>query len=181
MFGQRAAVARFTPARPSMKIARTLPVDISRLGIAGWKLWRYMTMWAVTQTRRFRAAVAGAGISNWQSSLRREPHRPVDDSVFRFHGLRQPHRLPRAARDQFCPQRCHPDPDAGGDSDAECPAPQSYEFWHALKTRGVKNAARGVSNEGHAIRRPEHVEDILSRTIAWFDTNLAPHLPAPKN
>ena len=26
-----------------------------------------MTMWAVTQTDRFRAAVAGAGIANWQS------------------------------------------------------------------------------------------------------------------
>ena len=25
-----------------------------------------------------------------------------------------------------------------GDRDGECPAPQSYEFWHALKTRGVK-------------------------------------------
>jgi len=27
----------------------------------------YMTMWAVTQTTRFKAAVAGAGIANWQS------------------------------------------------------------------------------------------------------------------
>ena len=26
-----------------------------------------MTMWTVTQTNRFRAAVAGAGIANWQS------------------------------------------------------------------------------------------------------------------
>jgi hypothetical protein len=26
-----------------------------------------MTMWAVTQTTRFKAAVAGAGIANWQS------------------------------------------------------------------------------------------------------------------
>lgn len=25
-----------------------------------------------------------------------------------------------------------------GDSDGECPTPQSYEFWHALKTLGVE-------------------------------------------
>ena len=39
----------------------------NRVGIAGWSYGGYMTMWAVTQTHRFRAAVAGAGIANWQS------------------------------------------------------------------------------------------------------------------
>src|SRR5262249_22129326 len=46
---------------------RVLPIDPNRLGIAGWSYGGYMSMWAVTQTRRFHAAVAGAGISNWQS------------------------------------------------------------------------------------------------------------------
>ncbi len=44
-----------------------MPVDPNRLGIAGWSYGGYMTMWAVTQTHRFHAAVAGAGIANWQS------------------------------------------------------------------------------------------------------------------
>jgi dipeptidyl aminopeptidase/acylaminoacyl peptidase len=43
------------------------PIDPQRVGIAGWSYGGYMTMWAVTQTSRFRAAVAGAGISNLQS------------------------------------------------------------------------------------------------------------------
>ncbi len=43
------------------------PIDEHRLGITGWSYGGYMTMWAVTQTQRFRAAVAGAGLSNWQS------------------------------------------------------------------------------------------------------------------
>jgi dipeptidyl aminopeptidase/acylaminoacyl peptidase len=63
---------------------------------------------------------------------------------------------------------------AVGDSDAECPAPQSYEFWHALKTRGVKTQLVVYPGEGHAIRKPEHVQDLLERTIAWFNGNLAP-------
>ena len=46
---------------------RVLPVDPARLGIAGWSYGGYMAMWAVTQTRRFHAAFAGAGIANWQS------------------------------------------------------------------------------------------------------------------
>ncbi|HWE86851.1 MAG TPA: prolyl oligopeptidase family serine peptidase, partial [Terracidiphilus sp.] len=42
-------------------------VDDSRLGLTGWSYGGFMTMFGVTQTQRFHAAVAGAGISNWQS------------------------------------------------------------------------------------------------------------------
>jgi Dipeptidyl aminopeptidases/acylaminoacyl-peptidases len=43
------------------------PIDPNRLGVMGWSYGGFMTMWTVTQTDRFRAAVAGAGIANWQS------------------------------------------------------------------------------------------------------------------
>ena len=46
---------------------KSAPIDPQRVGITGWSYGGYMTMWAVTQTNRFRAAVAGAGIANWQS------------------------------------------------------------------------------------------------------------------
>jgi len=46
---------------------RKYPIDPNRLGVTGWSYGGYMTMWTVTQTTRFRAAVAGAGIANWQS------------------------------------------------------------------------------------------------------------------
>ena len=42
------------------------PVDPTRLGVTGWSYGGYMTMWAVTQTQRFRAAVAGAGGNGWR-------------------------------------------------------------------------------------------------------------------
>ena len=48
-------------------VERTAPVDDHRLGLTGYSYGGYMTMWTVTQTNRFRAAVAGAGISDWQS------------------------------------------------------------------------------------------------------------------
>ncbi len=43
------------------------PVDPKRVGLTGWSYGGFMTMFAVTQTQRFKAAVAGAGISDWQS------------------------------------------------------------------------------------------------------------------
>jgi dipeptidyl aminopeptidase/acylaminoacyl peptidase len=43
------------------------PVDPERLGVTGYSYGGYMTNWIITQTGRFAAAVAGAGISNWMS------------------------------------------------------------------------------------------------------------------
>ena len=41
--------------------------DPERLGIVGWSYGGYMTSWAITQTRRFRAAAVGAGVTNLAS------------------------------------------------------------------------------------------------------------------
>ena len=68
------------PSRPR----RSMP---QRVGITGWSYGGYMTMWAVTQTNRFRAAVAGRRHRQLAELLRRERHRPVDDSVLRRVGL----------------------------------------------------------------------------------------------
>ena len=48
-------------------VGTTVHVDPKRVGIFGWSYGGYMTMWAVTQTDRFKAAVAGAGVSDWLS------------------------------------------------------------------------------------------------------------------
>ena len=59
-----------------------------------------------------------------------------------------------------------------GDRDAECPMPQSREFWHALQTLGVKTEFVVYPNEGHHFNDPAHVQDVLERTITWFQNNL---------
>jgi len=43
------------------------PVDPDRMGVTGYSYGGYLTDWIITQTDRFAAAVAGAGISNWMS------------------------------------------------------------------------------------------------------------------
>ena len=49
------------------EVVKKAPIDQSRIGVTGWSYGGYMTMWTVTQTQRFSAAVAGAGIADWQS------------------------------------------------------------------------------------------------------------------
>ena len=48
-------------------VQKSAPIDPERIGIFGWSYGGYMTMWALTQTDRFKAAVAGAGTSDWLS------------------------------------------------------------------------------------------------------------------
>jgi len=43
------------------------PVDPKRLGVTGYSYGGFLTNWIITQTTRFKAAVVGAGISNWLS------------------------------------------------------------------------------------------------------------------
>ena len=61
-----------------------------------------------------------------------------------------------------------------GERDGECPAPQSREFWHALKTLGVETQLVVYSGEGHAFLQPEHRRDVMERMIKWFDDHMKP-------
>ena len=151
---------------------RTLPIDPNRLGISGWSYGGYMTMWAVTQTHRFRAAVAGAGIANWQSYY---GENLIDQWMIPYFGASiydDPAVYAKSSPINYIKNVKTPTLILVGDGDAECPAPQSYEFWHALKTLGVKTQLVVYPGEGHAVRKPEHTKDILERTIAWFNENL---------
>jgi len=59
-----------------------------------------------------------------------------------------------------------------GERDAECPAPQSFEFWHALKTLGVATELVVYSGEGHMFVQPDHKRDRAERELRWFDKYL---------
>ena len=48
-------------------VEKVAPVDDKRLGVFGHSYGGFMTMWTVTHTNRFKAAVAGAGIADWIS------------------------------------------------------------------------------------------------------------------
>jgi dipeptidyl aminopeptidase/acylaminoacyl peptidase len=154
------------------EVLKVAPVDPDRVGIAGWSYGGYMTMWAVTQTDRFRAAVAGAGIANWQSYYGQNR---IDRWMIPFFGASvydDPEVYARSSPITFIKKVKTPTLVLHGDRDSEVPTPQGYEFWHALKTLGVPTQLVIYENEGHAILRREHQRDIEKRLVAWFDKYL---------
>jgi dipeptidyl aminopeptidase/acylaminoacyl peptidase len=161
-------------------VVKTLPVDNDRIGIAGWSYGGYMTMWAVTQTNRFRAAVSGAGLSNFQSYY---GENDIDQWMIPYFGASvydDPAVYARSSPINFIKNVKTPTLVVVGERDGEVPAPQSREFWHALKALGVETQFVVYEGEGHAILNPEHRQDIQQRMTAWFDRFLKPETAKAK-
>ncbi|HEV3042162.1 MAG TPA: S9 family peptidase [Candidatus Angelobacter sp.] len=154
------------------QVLKEVPVDEHRLGLTGWSYGGYMTMWGVTQTNRFAAAVAGAGIANYQSYY---GENQIDQWMIPFFGASvydDPQVYAKSSPITFIKNAKTPTLVLVGDSDGECPTPQSYEFWHALKTIGTDTEFVVYEHEGHAFARPEHQKDVIERVRTWFDKRL---------
>jgi dipeptidyl aminopeptidase/acylaminoacyl peptidase len=150
------------------------PVDAHRIGLTGWSYGGFMTMFAVTQTHRFRAAVAGAGISDWQSYY---GENSIDQWMIPYFGASvydDPQTYAKSSAIDYIKKAHTPTLLVVGDRDGECPAPQSFEFWHALRDQHVPTRFVVYPNEGHGFTNPEHQRDVLERAVEWF----AAYMPA---
>jgi dipeptidyl aminopeptidase/acylaminoacyl peptidase len=150
------------------------PVDPDRVGITGWSYGGFMTMFAVTQTNRFKAAVAGAGISNWQSYYGQNAIGEWMKPFFGASVYDDPAVYAKSSAINFIKQAHTPTLVVVGDRDGECPAPQSYEFWHGLRSQHVPTQLVVYPNEGHGFVDPAHRRDVLERAVEWFARYMPP-------
>jgi dipeptidyl aminopeptidase/acylaminoacyl peptidase len=153
------------------------PIDDHRLGLGGWSYGGFMSLFAGTQTDRFRAAYAGAGISDWQSYYGQTGTvgwlipffgASVYDDPAIYAGVSPITTIKQARVPTFL---------AVGQRDIECPPPQTIEMWHALRAMGVPTSAVVYAGEGHNFRDAGHIADLNKRIIGWFDTYLPPTAP----
>ncbi len=150
------------------------PIDPNRVGLTGWSYGGFMTMFAVTQTHRFKAAVAGAGISDWLSYY---GENSIDQWMIPYFGASvydDPAVYAKSSAIDFIKRVTTPTLVVVGDRDGECPAPQSFEFWHALRDLHVPTQLVVYPNEGHGFVDPVHTRDVLERAAAWFARYMPP-------
>jgi dipeptidyl aminopeptidase/acylaminoacyl peptidase len=153
-------------------LEKRFPIDKDREGLTGWSYGGFMTMFGVTQTTRFKAAVAGAGISDWQSYY---GENSIDQWMVPFFGKTvydDAAVYAKSSAIEYIKRVKTPTLVVVGDRDGECPAPQSFEFWHALRAEGVKTQLVVYPDEGHAFRNPAHRRDVLERALNWFETEM---------
>ena len=150
-------------------VTKKYSVDPERVGITGWSYGGFMTMFAVTQTNRFHAAVAGAGIANWQSYY---GENSIDQWMIPFFGASvydDPAVYAKSSAINFIRRVKTPTLVIVGDRDGECPMPQSFEFWHALRDQHVPTKLVVYPNEGHHFVSRDHQRDVLERALNWFE------------
>jgi len=150
-------------------LLKEYPIDSRRIGIRGHSYGGYMTMWAETQTQRFAAAVAGAGLSDWLSYY---GVNEIDEWMIPFFGASvydDPAVYAKSDPMHFVKNVKTPTLIIVGDSDGEVPMEQSVEWWHALKTLKVPTELVVYPHEGHVFFKPDDARDYAVRSLEWFD------------
>jgi dipeptidyl aminopeptidase/acylaminoacyl peptidase len=153
-------------------VEKVAPIDDNRLGLTGGSYGGFMSMWANTQTNRFKAIVAGAGLSNWISYYGTNG---IDQWMIPFFGKSaydDPKPYVEASAITYIKKAKTPTFIYVGERDIEVPPTQSVEYWHALKELGVPTTLMIYPDEGHGIRQPEHTADLKKRIAAWWDKYL---------
>jgi dipeptidyl aminopeptidase/acylaminoacyl peptidase len=155
------------------KVEKMLPIDDARLGMMGWSYGGFMSMFAPTRSQRFKAVVAGAGLSDWKSYY---GENQIDGWMIPFFGAsvyEDPAAYAKSSAINYIKNARTPALIVVGERDEECPAPQSFEYWHALKTLSVPTTLVVYANQGHHIANHADEEDIMRRTLDWFGKYLS--------
>jgi len=117
-------------------------------------------------------AWAPDGISNWQSYY---GENGIDAWMLPYFGAsvyQDPAVYAQSSAINFIRNVKTPTFEYVGERDIECPAPQTQEFWHALKDLNVPTSIMIYPGEGHGLRDPAHSADAMRRTLDWFDKYL---------
>ena len=143
--------------------------DPDRLGIMGWSYGGYMTSWVITQTKRFKAASVGAGVTNLMSFTGTADipgfvpdyfggeYWEVFDrwrsrsAMFNVKGVTTPTLIQH------------------GDQDLRVPISQGYELYNALTRQKVPTKMVVYPRQPHSIGEPQLIKDAMQRNLEWFD------------
>jgi dipeptidyl aminopeptidase/acylaminoacyl peptidase len=140
--------------------------DPNRLAIFGWSAGGFMTSWTVTQTNRYKAAIEGAGITDWVSFI------PTSDTWQTDYDARLQEKdaaaLQRFSAVMYAQRVTTPLLILHGEADARVPTFQGREFYVLLKERG--KTVRMVTYPGspHFPNLAEQRRDVFKEIMDWL-------------
>lgn len=142
-----------------------------RVGIMGASHGGFMAAWAVTQTRRFRAGVAIACVSDYLSLHYTSNIGALDDILF-IDPDRVAAYLDRSPIAHI--DKCTtPMLIVHGEQDRCCPPSQAEELYGGLVETGTQAELVIYPREGHGYVEREHQIDLWRRIETWYDAHLA--------
>jgi dipeptidyl aminopeptidase/acylaminoacyl peptidase len=145
--------------------------DPERLGIGGWSHGGFMAAWAVGRSDRFKAAMMGAGISDWGMQAGTGDWGILDAALGGSTGWEGPgpHVHDRNSPISHAASIRTPVLILHGEEDTNVPLGQALHFHRALRHFGVDHEFVVYPREGHGLDERAHQLDALRRIRAWFD------------
>ena len=144
-------------------------IDPERMGVTGGSYGGFMTNWIITQTPRFRGAVAAASLSNLISFYSTSLYQDLIHAEFGGFPWDNFDLLWQWSPLRYVRQVQTPILFLHGENDNDVHISQAEEMYMALKRRGVETVLVRYPREGHGLREPKHRLDALERTVNWFD------------
>lgn len=161
------------------EVLRRYPqIDEKRLAVTGGSYGGYMTNWIVGHTERFACAAAQRSISNWLSEMGASDcgldvpyeHGFTGDEVYDINDW-----LWECSPLRFANQVKTPLLFIHSFEDYRCPVSEAYQFYMALKCRGVETRMCLFKGENHELSRsgrPLHRSRRLQEITEWFQAHV---------
>jgi dipeptidyl aminopeptidase/acylaminoacyl peptidase len=147
--------------------------DPGRLGVMGASYGGFMTNWIVTHTNRFKAASAGASISDLVDLyLLSEGGEFVVDYFKRPWENRESFlaHSPIAFADRVTTPLLI----QHGEADPRVPVASAWKFYRTLKAMGKTVELEIYPRGGHVLREPMQQQEQMRHNLAWFERWIAP-------
>jgi dipeptidyl aminopeptidase/acylaminoacyl peptidase len=147
------------------------PIDPERMGVTGYSYGGYLTNWIITQTDRFAAAAAGAGISNWMSDyavadIPRTKESEFYGTPWEEEGLKN---LLAASPIVHAQGVTTPTLFVHGESDHRVPIEEAEQMYVALQKQGVPARMVRYPDSYHGGWTPWRYLHRLYSTLQWWD------------
>lgn len=161
----------------SAALRRYLWLDRERMGLEGTSYGGQLTMWLITQTNEFKAAVPIRGVANLVSFnylTYANQFEAMMFGQFLHQGNFMDFAWERSALKHVANVHT-PALIMHGENDADVPIAESEQFFIALKDVGVDTVFVRYPREGHGLEEIRHLADAIDRSIEWYES----HFPRP--
>ena len=144
-------------------------VDGNRVSIGGWSNGGFLTARAVTQTTRFKAAMMGAGISDWHNMHAQTNIADADTRLLAADPLENPEVYRKHSPITYAGRVTTPTLILHGENDPAVPVAQAYAFYRALRERNIPVELVVYPREGHGLSEYKHLVDYMQRLLRWLE------------